>query len=79
MDVQYAAVCTLEHFSKIGNKLPERHPWYGKLHIYEMLDKIASEEITGEQAHRWLGWAQCAICMGDALTLDELKEINHNA
>ena len=79
MNIIRAAEETLEHFSKIGNNLSETHPWYGKLHIYEMLEAIIEEKVIDEKAHRYLGWAQCAMCIGDAVTLDELLQINRNA
>lgn len=46
-------------------------------HVNNMLQKIILEEIEGEKAHRWLGWAQAIICARGAATLDELKEINN--
>lgn len=48
-------------------------------HIHYMLWMIETERISGEKAHRWLGWAQAAVVSAGAGTLDEMKEINRNA
>lgn len=48
----------------------------GAPHIEEMLNKISTGEISGKKAHRWLGWAQAAICMLGGGTLEIMKEIN---
>lgn len=49
---------------------------YGKDHLHEMCQKIASGEVSGEKAHRWLGWAQAAICIYQGATLEQFKRIN---
>ena len=48
-------------------------------HLLEMLSRIESGEITGEKAHRWLGWVQGAICARGAGSLEEFKTINHQS
>lgn len=55
-----------------------QQPWC-KAHLHVMCRKIQEGEVTGEKAHRWLGWVQACICMGSGATLDELKNINHKA
>jgi len=50
-----------------------------KAHIIWLLDGIICGYITGNKAQRWLGWAQCAVCVFDDTTLAELKEINRAA
>ena len=44
-----------------------------------MVRKIMSDEVTGENAHRWLGWIQGCVCLGGGATLRELKDINSEA
>ena len=78
MDIRIAARETLKLVHK-AKKLPSEHTQYGRDHIKNMLERIYFVEIEGEKAHRWLGWAQCAICLGEGATLNELKEINHHA
>ena len=59
--------------------LPEHHSAYGKDHLNDMCAKIINKEIQGEKAHRWLGWIQCAICIGGGATLGNLKGINSSS
>ena len=47
-----------------------------RFHVMDMMDKIMNGEVTGEKAHRWLGWAQCAIVCTGASTLKEMIQIN---
>ena len=75
MNTQLAARRTLP----LAHKLPSVHPATGGPHIRDMLEKIIEGKITGEKAHRWLGWAQACICFHGGATLDELKAINHSA
>lgn len=78
MDLIIAAARTKARLQDADN-LPAHHPYYGKDHIGWMLSEIIQERVTGEKAHRWLGWAQCAICMGGATTLPVFKNINHTS
>lgn len=50
-----------------------------RTHVREMLQKIITGEVTGEKAHRWLGWAQGCACAANTAKLETFKEINHNA
>jgi len=59
-----------------ASDLPDEHPEYGKDHLRVMLIKLVAEEITGEKAHRWIGWIQGCICVGGGATLEEMKQIN---
>ena len=48
-------------------------------HVKWMLQGIADGYITGEKAHRWLGWAQAVIHIHqEDMPLDVFKEINAN-
>lgn len=51
----------------------------GLKHCIRMCKRIESEEIVGAKAHRWLGWAQCAVVAHGLASLDELKLINKDA
>lgn len=64
----------MEGLIEQSDDLPNQHEAYGKEHLYEMVDKIKSGDVGGEKAHRWLGWLQCAICMGGGATLEEIKD-----
>ena len=55
---------------------PEKHTEYGKDHLHEMCHKIINGEITGDKAHRWLGWVQACVCIYGGATMDQFKIIN---
>ncbi len=70
-------LATIETQRLIHNSvLPEHHSSYGKDHLNDMCSKIINEEVECDKAHRWLGWIQCAVCIGGGATLGTLKEIN---
>ena len=77
MDVKTAAndMWLLVH----NSNLPEDHESYGKNHLRAMLAMLASGEITDEKAHRWLGWVQGCVCVGEGSTLKDIKKINKTA
>ena len=75
MDLIVAAART-QALAEKAPFLSKNDPWVGRDHIMQMLSKIIQGEVTGEKAHRWLGWAQCAVCMGGGASLNKLKEIN---
>jgi hypothetical protein len=81
MDVQKAARAMLPMIDK--SDLPDDHPAYGKAHLREMVGKIQDWDVGiakwTRKAHRWLGWINCAVCMGDGATLEELKAINRES
>jgi len=56
--------------------LPLLNAEYGKNHLHEMVNKIICEEVSGEKAHRWLGYIQCAVVIGGSATLEQVKQIN---
>ncbi|HET8688334.1 MAG TPA: hypothetical protein VFM18_17125 [Methanosarcina sp.] len=45
-------------------------------HLYEMIEAIESGEVSGEKAHRWLGWMQGVVCCRGGATLEEMKAVN---
>ncbi len=47
-------------------------------HIQYMLLSIFYGKVTGYKAHRWLGWAQCAIVSSGIGNLKMMKNINSN-
>ena len=77
MDTKIAARMLWELVSE--SKLPIEHEEYGKDHLKYMILKMVSGEITGEKAHRWLGWIQGCVCTGGGATLEEMKKINKTA
>jgi len=76
MDIKKAANATL---NKITSKTYKSKVGCDREHIEWMLDGIILGYITGEKAHRWLGWAQGIICIHESLTLEELKLINYES
>jgi hypothetical protein len=75
MNIKLAAKYTSELID--GAKgLARDDPETGRQHLHVMAAKIVSGEVTGEKAHRWLGWMQACIVLGDGSTLKEMKEIN---
>ena len=77
MDTKIAARNMWELVS--ASKLPIEHREYGKDHLKYMILKMVSGEITGEKAHRWLGWIQGCVCVGGGATLDDMKHVNKAA
>lgn len=59
--------------------LPEEHGEYGKDHLGDMVRKIDREQVTGEKAHRWLGYIQGVLVSSGSATLDQVKEANKAA
>jgi len=57
--------------------LPDRDKHYiNKQHLIWMCYQIASGEVTGPKAHRWIGYIQgVLVCRGN-YTLNEMKELN---
>lgn len=77
MDTKIAADKMWEMVER--SNLPNEHAEYGKDHLRYMLDKLISGEITGEKAHRWIGWVQGCVCVGKGADLESLKKINKAA
>lgn len=79
MDVKVAALHSRALLE--GSDIPDSGPENptGRSHLIDMCKRIESGEITGEKAHRWLGWVQGALCTQGAGTLAEFKDINHRA
>ena len=50
-------------------------PKVSKNHIEFMLEEIVDGNIGGEKAHRWLGWAQCAVYTFGGVDIEELKRL----
>lgn len=78
MDIKTAVAETAKLIDQC-HAILEDNPATGKDHLHAMATKIESGEITGEKAHRWLGWLQACVCIGGAASLEELKVINHKA
>ncbi len=50
-----------------------------RLHVAHLLDRIMDGTVTGEKAHRWLAWSQCGFVAFGGGTLEQMKQVNHNA
>jgi len=77
MDISVAAN-NLRKLVEASN-LPEFQDEYGKDHLIYMIDKLVSGEIVAEKSHRWLGWIQGCICVGNGGSLETMKRINKEA
>lgn len=75
MDIVKAAQNTIPFVEK-SLRLPHYNHEYGRNHIEDMLNKIVSGEISGDKAHRWLGYAQAAVVFGGGASLEIMKQIN---
>ena len=47
-------------------------------HLFWMIGKILDGEVTGEAAHRWLGWIQYGACLSGTIGLDQLRDLNRD-
>lgn len=47
-----------------------------KSHLLGMCRKIEIGAVSGDKAHRWLGWIQGCVYIGCGGTLDDMKRIN---
>lgn len=48
-------------------------------HLFSMVDRIVSGEVSREKALRWLGWIQACIVLGGSGTVYDMKAINKEA
>ncbi len=78
MDIQIAAQKTVELLPEAIKAERNEHGDTAH-HAKWMLVEISEGRVTGEKAHRWLGWAQAAVCFCCHGTLEEMKTINHEA
>ena len=74
MDVKIAARETDELID--FTNLPLLNAEYGKDYLHEMVNKIICGEVSGEKAHRWLGYLQSAVVIGGGANLEQVKMIN---
>jgi uncharacterized membrane protein len=78
MNVKHAAVDTLKLLDKMASDYDSKYHM-SRFHLTYMLGEIIHERVTGDKAHRWLGWAQAGVYAATAATLYELKDINHRS
>ncbi|MEE9395289.1 MAG: hypothetical protein V3W41_22585 [Planctomycetota bacterium] len=62
-----------------GGPFDRCHTGMGIEHAGWMLTEIGLGNITGEKAHRWLGYAQAIVVNFGYLSLYDCKNINHAA
>jgi hypothetical protein len=74
MNIKIAAMNMVKHID--NSDLPDMNQSFGKNHMYDMVDKIITDEVSGEKAHRWLGYIQGCVCVSGGATLDQLKQVN---
>lgn len=51
----------------------------GLEHSVWMLQQIATGAVTGEKAHRWLGYAQGVLCEAGFINLQDAKQANYRS
>ena len=49
-----------------------------KAHLLYMLDSIIQGDVSGEKAHRWIGYVQGCLVYSDTSTVEEMKTLNFN-
>jgi len=79
MNVVNAARNTIHIVSKncLQAPIPERNEkGIGLQHAAWMLTEIVEKRITGEKAHRWLGYAQGLLVADNAASLNDCKYSN---
>jgi hypothetical protein len=59
-----------------GTDLSGVPPYCCKAHLKSMLYKITLLSVSGEKAHRWLGYVQGVVALRGGATLEELKDLN---
>lgn len=75
---QKLAQATLDLFNCFGptHKFSQENAGCSKEHIVQMLEEVVYGEVTGNKAHRFIGWAQGVLCLEGFLTLDDARNIN---
>lgn len=79
MSIVKAARRTRNHLppDKIWNSRPEKDTQFKTTsHIHWMLNGIIDGYVTGEKAHRWLGFAQGYMIHADIINAERLIEIS---
>jgi len=77
MDIKKVAADTLSVMVEpMAEYNPKCKDGLDKPHVIWMLNGIILGYVTGEKAHRWLGWAQAVVCAYEYTTLEDLKVIN---
>lgn len=86
IDVSMAAKRTLElaelHYKLAGEELPEiKRGIDGKTvgHALWIIGQVAVGNVTGNKAHRWLGFGQGVLCVHGVITLMEAKLVNFDS
>lgn len=55
---------------------PEHNKEFGKDHLHDMIQALESGAVSGEKAHRWLGYLQGVLVATGGCTLDDMKTLN---
>jgi len=81
MDIVAAAHATLKYTNNVlEGPVPDldiRDPNLQIPHQIEIFKKIISGEVEGEKAHRWFGWAQCALTLNGIGDMNVYRAINY--
>lgn len=78
MNIIGAAHDTLALASRHGlDNMSSDKPDADYSHLVDMLVQMEQGAMSDTKMCRWLGWMQaCVYCMGENITLEDLKEIN---
>ncbi len=76
MNIKKAAKDTLTLIINDNDATWSNIPSLSKPHVKRLCLAIIDGEVEGDKAHRWLGWAQCAVVGAGICSLDHMKEIN---
>ncbi len=79
MNIKKAAKETLTLAINDSRATWSENPALSKPHIKRICLAIIDGEVEGDKAHRWLGWAQCAVVGAGICSLDQMKEINKSS
>ena len=80
MDVKLAAQRTTDaHVSALSLARDAELPKATAAHLRYMNSRIQDGTVTGEKAHRWLGWMQATVYLAGAATHDALQQINETS
>lgn len=76
--VDWAASYTLDFFAK-GVKKARRARGRGIEHAKWLLVEVATGQVKGNKAHRWLGYAQAILVEYRVMSLNDAKNANKKA
>lgn len=81
MDIVAAAKVTLKYVNNVlegpVDDIDFKDPSLQIPHQINILEQIITGEVDGEKAHRWFGWAQCALTANGIGDMNVYRAINY--